>query len=92
METSVSIHPINTNGLVQFVAGGTVSPGSLNSSAYATLNLKATPAAGFTVSHWLDLDSEKVFSAENPYPVKMTLDMRIQAVFSKNGFVIVPKE
>lgn len=92
LETSVSIHPINTNGLFQFVAGGTVSPGSLNSTAYATLNLKATPAAGFTFSHWLDLDSEKVLSAENPYPVKMTRDMRIQAVFSKNGFVIVPKE
>ena len=91
VETSVSQHIINTGGMFQFVEGGTVSPGSMNVTANATLNFRATPAAGFTFSHWLDLDSEERLSTENPWPVKITRDMRIRAVFTKGSIVVVPQ-
>lgn len=91
VETSVSQHIINTGGMLQFVEGGTVSPGSINTTANTTLNFKATPAVGFTFSHWLDLDSEEKLSTENPWPVKITRDMRIRAIFTKGSFIVVPK-
>ena len=77
--------------MLQFVEGGTVSPGPMNVTSYVTLNFRATPVAGFTFSHWLDLDSEERLSTENPWPVKITRDMRIRAVFTKGGFITVPQ-
>ena len=91
VETSVSQHIVNTSGMLQFVEGGTVSPGPMNMTSYVTLNFRATPVAGFTFSHWLDLDSEERLSTENPWPVKITRDMRIRAVFTKGGFITVPQ-
>lgn len=91
VETSVSQHIVNTSGMLQFVEGGTVSPGPMNVTSYVTLNFRATPVAGFTFSHWLDLDSEERLSTENPWPVKITRDMRIRAVFTKGGFITVPQ-
>ena len=91
VETSVSQHIVNTSGMLQFVEGGAVSPGPMNVTSYVTLNFRATPVAGFTFSHWLDLDSEERLSTENPWPVKITRDMRIRAVFTKGGFITVPQ-
>lgn len=90
VETSVSQHILNTGGMFQFVEGGTVSPGPVNVITNTMLNFRATPAAGFTFSHWLDLDSEEKLSTENPWSVKTTRDMRIMAVFTKGSITIVP--
>lgn len=92
VETSVSQHILNTGGMFQFVEGGTVSPGPVNVITNTMLNFRATPTAGFTFSHWLDLDSEEKLSTENPWPVKITRDMRIRAVFTKGSITIVPKD
>ena len=90
VETSVSTHAVNVGGLVQFQQGGTVSPGPLNMTANRTLSFKATPASGYSFSHWEDVDSGEALATANPWTTTITRDMRVCAQFKKGGFIQIP--
>ncbi len=87
VETSTSMHAETIGGRVQFVAGGSVTPGSLSTTAGTRIEFKATPRTLYTFSHWQDVDSGQTLSTANPYTMTITRDTRIMAVFKKSSFL-----
>lgn len=87
VETSTSMHAETISGRIQFVAGGSVVPGSLGTTAGTRIEFKATPRALYTFSHWQDVDSGQTLSTANPYTMTITRDIRIMAVFKKSSLL-----